>query len=269
MSAKADLVLRIKRRLGFPSIKIELENETILQHIDHAKERYIRFATGNATQEVFFTMLLSANQHLYDMPAGTKEVISYDFEATELGGINTLFTVSNMLYNAGFFALLAPSVIGSYSLISYQLARDFLETLKRYTPDEYNFKYHSYTNQLEIQPPPPSGNALLVGDYTYDSPGFVLVRAMMDRCATLPDYTDDMINNDVYNTIWVEKYALALTKESLGYVRRKYANFTGLGTQGTMLDGSDLVSEGKAEQEALMTELFNLETHEGGYIVMG
>jgi hypothetical protein len=269
MSAKADLALRIKRRLGYPSIKIEIENETIYNHIDHAKERWMRFAVGNSIKEVFFTMMLSANQYLYDMPIGTHDIINYDFESMQLGGINTLFTVSNILYNAGLFGLLAPDTMGGFNLISYQIARDFLETLQRYTPDEYNFKYHEYSNQLEIQPPPASGNAFVVGDITYDSPGFVLIHAFMDRCATLPNYSDDILNADVYNQIWVEKYALALTKETLGYVRRKYANFTGLGTQGTVLDGSDLVAEGKAEQEQLMKELQELETFEGGYITCG
>jgi|WetSurMetagenome_2_1015567.scaffolds.fasta_scaffold05768_8 hypothetical protein len=269
MSAKADLVDRIKRRLGWPSVKIEVETETIYDHIDHAKERYIRFAVGNATQEVYFTMMLSANQYLYDMPAGTVDIIDYNFESMQLGGINTLFTVSNILYNAGLFGLLAPDTMGGFNLISYQIARDFLETLQRYTPDEYNFKYHSYTNQLEIQPPPLSGNILTLTDGDYDSPGFVLIHAFMNRCATLPGYTDDMLNADIYNTIWVEKYALALTKETLGYVRRKFAGFTGLGTQGTALDGEALVNEGKAEQEQLMVELHSLETFTGGYITMG
>lgn len=269
MGAKADLADRIKRRLGWPSVKIEVENETIYQHIDHAKERYIRFAVGNATQEVFFTMMLSAGQYLYDMPAGTREVVNYDFESMQLGGINTLFTVSNILYNAGLFGLLAPDTMGGFNLISYQIARDFLETLQRYTPDEYNFKYHPYSNQLEIQPPPVSGSVLTLTTGDYDSPGFVLIHAFMDRCATLPGYTDDVLNEDIYTTVWVEKFALALTKETLGYVRRKYANFTGLGTQGTSLDGTDLVNEGKSEQEALMQELFNLEVYEGGYLTMG
>lgn len=269
MGAKADCADRIKRRLGWPSIKIEVENETIYNHLDHAKERYIKFAVGNATQEVFFTMMLSAGQYLYDMPAGTVDVINYDFESMQLGGINTLFTVSNILYNAGLFGLLAPDTMGGFNLISYQIARDFLETLKRYTPDEYNFKYHSYSNQLEIQPPPTSGSSLALTSGDYDSPGFVLIHAFMNRCATLPEYSDDMLNADIYNTIWVEKYALALTKETLGYVRRKFANFTGLGTQGTAMDGDALISESKAEQEQLMQELLTMEVYEGGYITMG
>ena len=270
MTAKNDLITRIKRRLGWPSIKLEVEDETISQHIDFAKKKFIRYATGQATQEVFFTIMLSAGQYLYDMPDGVTEIVSYNMDSGNLGGINTLFTISNALYEQGMFGMLNPAYAQGYSLISYHSALDFLETLRRYTPDEYAYRYHSYTNQLEIQPPPTSGWALNVGDYSYDSPGWMLIRSYMLKDSTLPEYTDDFLNANLYaNTMWIEEYSRALTKESLGLIRRKFASFSALGNQGTSLDGGDLLSEAKTEIEELEKSLRDGEVWDGGILILG
>lgn len=53
---------------------------------------------------------------------------------------------------------------------------------------------------------------------------------------------------------WIFKYTLALSKEVLGNIRNKYSNVPIPGAEVT-LNGDSLVSEGKAEQEALVTQL--------------
>jgi len=53
---------------------------------------------------------------------------------------------------------------------------------------------------------------------------------------------------------WIFKYTLALAKEVLGNIRNKYSNVPIPGAEVT-LNGDSLVSEGKAEQEALVTQL--------------
>jgi hypothetical protein len=276
MSKKTELADRIKRRLGYPMIKVELHDDQITDSINFARNKFIKFAAGQATQEVFFTMMLSAGQYLYDMPDGTVEVISYDSSASSMGGINTLFTLGNFLYSQGMFGLLNPGNSESgYSLIGYHIAIDFLETLHRYTPDSYRAKYHKAANILEIQPPPASGNYLTFtddegNDTTYDSPGFVLVRAMMIDGSTLPDWQGvDSLDSGVFESQWVEDYATARAKMVLGMIRRKFASFSALGNQGATLDGSDLVSEAKEEMAALEDKLRLEETYIGWPIIVG
>ena len=53
---------------------------------------------------------------------------------------------------------------------------------------------------------------------------------------------------------WIYKYTLALAKEVLGNIRNKYSNVPIPGAEVT-LNGDSLVSEGKGEQEALITQL--------------
>jgi hypothetical protein len=271
MSKKSDLALRIKRRLGWPMVKVEVDDTQMEDNINYARNKFIKYAAGQATQDVFFTMMLSGGTSLYDMPDGTIEVISYDSGSAAFGGINTLFTLGNFLYDQGMFGLLNPSnVDGGYSLIGYHIAIDFLETLHRYNPDSYRFNYHKTANILEIQPSPDTGNSFLYNDVEYDSPGFVLIRATMIDGSTLPDWQGvDSLDNNLYESAWIEDYATARTKLTLGMVRRKFASFSALGNQGTSLDGSDLINEAKEEITQLDADLLLKETHYGWPVILG
>ena len=53
---------------------------------------------------------------------------------------------------------------------------------------------------------------------------------------------------------WIIRYALALVKEMLGYVRGKYSSIPIPGAEAT-LNGSELVSQGQSEKESLITQL--------------
>ena len=54
---------------------------------------------------------------------------------------------------------------------------------------------------------------------------------------------------------WIRRFALALTKETLGQVRSKFGNAIPIPGDNVNLNGSDLMSQGKEEQEKLREEL--------------
>lgn len=274
MSAKSRLKDRIKRFFGAPIVKVELDDSQIFDNIEFARNQFIRWAVGQATQETYFTMMLVGGQTIYDLPGGVVEVVGYDTYVNELGGINTLFTIENYLYNQGMYAILDAGGGGDYNLISYHIALDFLQTIQRYSPDTYQYKYHKSSNQLEIQPSPPSGNSLFALDENgveteYDSPGWILIRAFMIEQSSLPGWTSGMENDDLYNSLWVEQYARALCKITLGYIRRKFASSSLLGNQGTALDGDSLVNEGTTEKEVLEESVRHKEAYMGYGIEIG
>jgi hypothetical protein len=283
MQTKGQLSEKIKRNLGYPMVKVELSEIQIYDAIDYARSKFMKYAVGNATQEVYFTMALSATQYMYDLPTGVTEVLSYETGSSETGGINTLFTVENYMYSRGMLDGLINSYEG-YSLVSYHIARDFIDTLRRYTPDAYNYKYHKYTNQLEIQPPPASGATLtytpkyaseagveVLGDeVTINSPGWVLIRSfMIQGSTTSPSWEINDSYEYIYDSTWVLDFATAYAKKMLGMVRRKFASFGSLGNQGIALDGSDLIGEADAEMERLSESLIAKEVYEGYGIEIG
>ena len=57
---------------------------------------------------------------------------------------------------------------------------------------------------------------------------------------------------------WIRRYALALSKETLGQVRSKFGNSIPIPGESVSLNGSDLLSQAKEEQEKLRTELIEL-----------
>ena len=54
---------------------------------------------------------------------------------------------------------------------------------------------------------------------------------------------------------WIRRFALALSKETLGQVRSKFGNNVPIPGDNVTLNGSDLISQGKEEQDQLRSEL--------------
>ena len=268
---KNQLASKIKRRFGYPMVKVELDPQQITDAIDYARQKWMKWAAGQATHEVFFTLMLSAGQSLYDLPIGVTEIISKNSAGVGSGGgINTLFTLDNFLYNQGMFDALYRTGNQGYTLVSYHLARDFLDTVRRYMPDKYNHKYHPFTNQLEINPVPPSGHILTVDGVDYNSPGFILLEAyMVEGSTTRGGWEDGDSNEDFYGLDWIYDYATAECKAILGQIRRKFANFASIGNTGLSLDGDSLISEAQTEKERLDETLRLEETYEGLGISIG
>jgi hypothetical protein len=280
--SKSDLAELIKRRLGYPVIKVELTQQQIYDTIDYAKYKWVKWGAGNSIVETYFTTLLLAGQNFYDLPIGVVDIVDYDDRGSEYG-INTLFTIENFLYTRGVFNPVMWSGGQGHSILSYHVALDFLKTLDRYTPSIYNYKYHKYTNQLEVHPQPPSGNALLLPDengqdVTYDSPGFILIRsymiegshyAGMESDPKLSTWKRGDSDEHFYTSDWIFDYALAECKLVLGRIRSKFANFTSIGNIGIGLDGDTLLQEGTTEKERLDETLRLEESHEGYGIIWG
>ena len=65
---KEELAEKILRRLGAPMVKVEIDPTQIFDNIDYTRNKYIKWAVGNATQEKYVTLLLKGGQTMYDCP---------------------------------------------------------------------------------------------------------------------------------------------------------------------------------------------------------
>jgi hypothetical protein len=83
---------------------------------------------------------------------------------------------------------------------------------------------------------------------------------LKSNIGSISDFSNVPYNNIIYRNIndvgkqWIRKYALALSKEKLGFIRGKYSAIPIPNAEVT-LNGSDLLSAGQTEKEALVTEL--------------
>ena len=263
---KTELAEKIKRRFGYPVVKVELDADHYTDAIDYARNKFIKWAVGQATVETYFTIALSAGEYLYDMPVGVTEVINYSHGGSG-SGINQLFTVDNFLYNQGMYDSLLSTSGNGYNLISYHIARDFLELVDRYVVDKYNFKYHPYTNELELRPTPTVSS----GTSSSASLGYILIRSyMIEGSTTSDDWESGDTDTSFYeHSDWIFDYATAYCKITLGRIRSKFAQFASLGNVGISLDGDNLITEGKEEMERLEEKLQLEETYTGLGIIIG
>ncbi|KFZ25607.1 MAG: hypothetical protein KQ78_02199 [Candidatus Izimaplasma bacterium HR2] len=197
--SRSQLIQKVRNRLGEPMVKVEVCDNQVSEHIDYARQKWLKWACSNSTQEIYFTVLLQAGKTLYDLPAGIVEVVEYNEDPLKSGGINTLFTVDNFMFSQGMYG---GMFTGGYDLVSYHIVKDFMATLSKYNVTPYNWKYHRSTNQLEINPAPPQNEGYiytmgtdpdtgLSQEYVYDSPGFVMLKAFMIQGSSLPYYTPD------------------------------------------------------------------------------
>lgn len=257
----------VREQLGAPMVKIELTDKQIDNNIDYARNRFMKIAVGNATQEQYTTLLLSGGVDVYDLPTDIASVVDYtDGSSSSMGGnINTLFTIENYFYSQGMLA----NMHEPFNLVGYHIALEFLETLNRYVHSEYQWYYNKFSNQLTLTPTPPTsayGGGTIITSYTsagsavyVDSPGYVLLRVFKVIA------TED----DLYGEQTVKDYTLALCMRTLGFIRRKFASFSSVGNQGLALDGSELISEAEAMLERLEERLKDEDNHTGYGIEMG
>jgi len=88
---------------------------------------------------------------------------------------------------------------------------------------------------------------------TYDSGSSTLVTNVSNVPYANPVYIE--INS--VGRQWIRQYALAVVKETLGYVRKKYASIPIPGAEVT-LNGDDLLADARTEKAALLEQLRNM-----------
>ena len=213
---------------------------------------------------------------------------------------------SGMGYGQGGTYGRSNPINGMYTMIDTYLALSHMELWKKMRHDKYQWRYQRFSNQLEIIPTPECGNYLSVEstpvsanpDGTVpcsgapmedvDSPGYILLRGQIMEGCTLPTYTPsvsgalDFVDNTslypdadanhleyIYSQPWIIAYSTAYVKQTLGLIRRKFANNTSLGNASISLDGDGLVSEGREDMLRLEEELDQKWSYEGYGVIMG
>jgi hypothetical protein len=75
---------------------------------------------------------------------------------------------------------------------------------------------------------------------------------------TLPFENIPFVNINAIGKQWIRRYALALSKETLGQVRSKFGNTIPIPGESVSLNGDSLLSQAKEEQNALRDEMIKL-----------
>ena len=146
----------------------------------------------------------------------------------------------------------------SYDLLKVQ-AIEFNDQVRK---SAYSFELHN--NKLRLFPTPKTNGLIWFEYYKLTD------KQLLDDSASTPGGTSAISNisnvpyeNPTYTAInatgrqWIYKYALALSKELLAYVRGKYTTVPVPGSEAT-LNQADLLADARTEKEALLTNLRDL-----------
>jgi len=178
---------------------------------------------------------------------------------------------SQQLLDAFDFGGFSPSVSFMMMPINADLFRlqaiEFNDTVRK---SSYSFEIHGDEITLWPVPISPSGSNSTTPyfknvyiDFIFDDDknneallfgNTALINDVITDASNIPYTYQNYSNINDMGRAWIIKYGIALAKEMLGYIRNKY-NSVPIPNGEVTLNGSDLVSQGQTEKEALITQL--------------
>lgn len=230
------LVDWIKHQLGYPTIQLEIEDPTILENIAFAIQWYQRYS-GDIKYRNALIIDLVAGTDTYTLNTDVCSIIDFDTTYSFGNSITTLFTAENVLYNEGLLTTRAPM-----ELVSWELAQGYLDTMRDKLVTKFFVSWNKYKREIKFTPKPTQNLTGVLEVYSY--------------------YTHN-VKTTIYDEIWIKKYALALTKITLGTIWSKYQGIALPG--GGSLNGDSLRAEGIAERDMLETDIIAFESEPLGF----
>ena len=178
---------------------------------------------------------------------------------------------SQQLLDAFDFGGFSPSVSFMMMPVHADLLRlqaiEFNDMVRK---SSYTFEIHGDDIKFWPVPVSPSGSSSATPYFKTVFVDFIVTAdkenqsVLFGNTALLNDVVSDASNipytYQTYGTIndmgrsWIIKYGIALAKEMLGFVRNKYSSIP-IPNGEVTLNGAELVSQGQAEKEALITQL--------------
>ena len=217
-------------RLGHPVVRVELTPFQLKTCIDEAVtklEYHAPFWTRN-----FATLEASANVGIYELPDHIAQNLSYVVYKKSL--LATNFPTESFESDA-FISFFAGYQRHFYANMGeFYLLQQHLESMRKILSNDGSWDVVN-GNMLQLYPTPGT-----------DQPVILEYRAL-DSNTLHPAYRN-----------WIQKYALALGKLTLGEIRSKYKSLPSPGG-GAILNGTELKQEGLAERDKLEEVLRGLE----------
>jgi hypothetical protein len=220
----------IMKRLGYPLVQVEITDDQLDICIDDSLEEFTKYV--NQERGYIALDLENYGENGYTLPANVTSIFCLEENGgmNQGGGMNDLFSIQNNMMNAGAHPFTAGH-IGSGSWVTWELANQYMDLVKRMTASKFMYEYNERSKNLTLIPDP-----IKLG-----IKGFIVIGVNLIR-------PDDM----QYGESWVKRYSLSQAKQIIGTVRSKFSGTTLLG--GASID-TEFKSEGLSEQETLLEEL--------------
>jgi len=229
------------RRLGFPVIEINVDDDQVEDRIDDALQ-YWQDYHFDGLQKVYYIKGLQQSdidQRYLDLSNSTDA----DGNPMEIVGVTRIFPVSDSQSSVNMFDLRYQLRLNelydftSASYINYTLTQQHLRSLELMFTGEVPIRFQRHMQRLYIDwawgpQEAPVGTTVIAEAYAAINPS---------------------VYNHVYNDRWLKEYATQLIKRSWGNNLSKFANLQLPG--GVTLDGKTIQKEATDEIERLEKEM--------------
>lgn len=225
------------RKLGFPVIDINVDDDQLEDRIDDALQKFREYHY-DGTEEIYLAHAVTggdiANSYITmsDNIVGVTRLLpisSGSISSSSSQGFN-IFDINYQIRLNDFYNLL------SSSYTYYVIAREHLAMLDMIVTGEIPFTYNKKVNQVKLFMD--WNGRLAVGD-------FIVFQATR--------IVDPATYSKVYNDSWIKAYTAALFKMQWGNNLSKYTNYTLPG--GLVVNGEKIYNDAVTEIELLHTKL--------------
>jgi hypothetical protein len=231
-SSRTELKDYALRKLGFPVIDINVDDDQLEDRIDDALQLYREFHY-DGTEQIYLASQVTANNvtdkyvQLSDNIIGVRRIMPFiPGSVSSSGGGFNIFDINYQIRLNDFYNLTASS----YTY--YVIARQHLEMLNMIVTGEYPFEFNKKTGKLHI----------FIDWNAKVNPGDYL-------CFEAIRVVDPETYSKIYSDTWLKKYVTALFKKQWGSNLTKYANYTLPG--GLVVNGEKIYNDAETEVEAL------------------
>ncbi|CAB4133484.1 hypothetical protein UFOVP250_204 [uncultured Caudovirales phage] len=236
-----DFTIYCKRRLGFPVIDINVDDDQVSDRIDDALQYWQDYHFDGLQKVYYIKALLQADvDNRYLDLSGSMDAQG---NPMEIVGITRIFPVSDTMQSSNMFDLRYQLRLNelydftSASYINYTLTMQHLRSLEIMFTGEVPIRFQRHMQRLYI-------------DWNWGQSEAPVGQVVVAECYAA-------INPDVYNRVWndrwLKEYATALIKRDWGNNMKKFGGLQLPG--GVTLNGKETWDEATAEIERLETEM--------------
>ena len=229
------------RRLGFPVIEINVDDDQVEDRIDDALQ-YWQDYHFDGLQKVYYVKALlqsDVNQRYLDLSAATDS----SNNATQIAGVTRIFPLYDSQATINMFDLRYQLRLNelydftSASYINYTMTQQHLRMLEQQFTGEVPIRFQRHTQRLYI-------------DWAWGSSQAPAGTVVVAECyATI----DPAIYTQAWNDRWLKEYATALIKRSWGNNLKKFNGIQLPG--GVTLNGDKIYQEAADEINVLHAEI--------------
>ena len=229
------------RRLGFPVIELNLDDDQIEDRIDDALQ-YWQDYHFDGTQKLYYIKKINQtdiNQKYIDL----SNVRDSSNNQLDIIGVTRIFPVTDSQANINMFDLRYQLRLNelydftSASYVNYTLTMQHLRSLELMFSGEVPIRFQRHMKKLFV-------------DWGWGSTGAPVGTTLIAECYANIDPT---VYADVWNDRWVKEYATALIKRTWGNNLKKFSGLQLPG--GVTLNGNQIYDEAVTEIEKLEAEM--------------